>query len=437
MRALPWFLALLGATAPLAAPQDLPPPPNLGGGARSGEDPTSREAIRRVLEAAPKRQRLDGMWGVRARSKVLFDSAPDRPHELVMTAAFPARTRVELTSKDGRHERYQLGRALFGRDSTPGAPAPGYALSGASALESELDMALRRGVFLWPDAFEFVGAGRSRTAKVRELGVLVATLDEETGRPVEMSVFGPDGRSTATFKGIEWREGERRAWPSKLEFWADNRRIWTETVRDAEGTWTFGDPWFLPPDLMGRAIGETEDASVRMRANEGALVMVEELPAPIGIDAATGAMLKRWAELDQKFGAIGQPLEASAAVRLDDKRRATALEFRMPVRDGAAPEGWILAPGTSCWVVLAGDGTAEVMESAQGQMERLVRDQRVHGAVRLRIELNLTDGGATAGLHLLEADAVETEGPRESPSEGPSPPETPRKQPPGPGDGRR
>lgn len=421
------LLLLLGAAAPaVAAPQDLPPLPGDGGG--TVEDSTSREALRRVLDEAPPRTRVGSMRGARTSSKVVFDSAPDRPHELLLTAAFPERTRVELVSADGRVERYQLGRALFGRDVTRErlAPDPGYALSGPSAIEAELDMALRRAVFFWPDAFEFVGAGRTRTAKVRTLGVLVADLDESTGRPTKMTAYGPDGRASASFRAITWKERERRTWPDSFEFWAGDSRIWRETVTEADGSWVFGDPWFMPPDLMGKAVGEGEDAPVRMRASERAHVLVERLPAPIGIERAIEALTARWGELDQKMSAANLELEGSGALRLDAERRVIALEFRLPRGDAkeAPPEGWKTVDGSSCWVVLAGKAAVD-LDRAFGHLDRLGKDGRTEGSPRLRVVMQRGETGPRAGLRTLESDAVERPAPGEakgrSKGDGPAP----------------
>lgn len=420
-RKFPALLLLAAAAVPAtAAPQDAPPLP----GSDAVDQLTSREALRAALESAPARTRVGGMRGVRATSKVIFDSAPQRPHELLLSAAFPARTRIELVSADGRIERYQLGRALFGRDVTRErrTPDPGFALTGPGAIETELDMALRRAVLLWPDALEFVGAGRTRTAKVRKLGVLVADLDEDTGRPRRMTAYGSDGRASASFREITWNERDRRAWPDTFEFWAGDRRIWRETVTDADDRWVFGDPWFMPPDLMGRAIGEGKDAPVRMRASDRAYEFVERLPAPIEIESAAGVLIARWNELDRIMEPGGLELEKSAALRLDSDRRVIALEFRMP-RDGSlekgrAPVGWAPVEGSSCWVVQAGVENA-AMEEAFGHLERLDRERRTIGAVRLRIALERGAGGPRTGLRTLEANAVEQAEPGEAKSRTP------------------
>ncbi len=415
-RKIPALLLLAAAATPaFAARQDTPPLPE----SDAVEGPTSREALRAALDAAPARTRLEGMRGARATSKVIFDSAPERPHELLLSAAFPARTRIELVSADGRVERYQLGRALFGRDVSRerSVPDPGYVLTGPGAVETELDMALRRAVFFWPDELEFVGAGRTRTAKVRTLGVLIADLDEDTGRPRTMTAYGPDGRASASFREITWKERGRRAWPDTFDFWAGDRRIWRETVTDADDRWVLGDPWFMPPDLMGMAIGQREDAPVRMRVSDRAFGLVERLPAPIGIESASRALTARWGELDRRMKAAGLELEESAALRLDSERRVIALEFRMP-RSGSqqkdrAPAGWVPVEGSSCWVVQAGEGAGS-MEEAFGHLERLGEERRTIGPARLRIALARDEDGPRTGLRTLEASAVEQAVPEEA-----------------------
>ncbi|MEE2940995.1 MAG: hypothetical protein VX460_11460 [Planctomycetota bacterium] len=414
------LLVAVAAASAAAARQDAPPPQADDSAAQL----TSRETLRAVLDSAPARTRVGGMRGARVASRVVFDSAPQRPHELLLSAAFPARTRVELVSADGRVERYQLGRALFGRDVTRErrSPDPGHALTGPGAIETELDLALRRAVFFWPDALQFVGAGRTRTAKVRTLGVLVADLDQDTGRPRKMTAYGPDGRASASFREITWKERGRRAWPDTFEFWAGDRRIWREAVTEADDRWVFGDPWFMPPDLMGKAIGEGEDAPVRMRPSDRAFELVERLPAPIGIDSATRALAARWSELDRTVEAEQLELEESAALRLDSERRVIALEFRIP-RGGSpakerAPAGWAPVEGTSCWVVQAGEEAAS-LERAFEHLERLVRERRTIGAARLRISLERREDGPKIGVRALEASAVEQAAPGEAKGRAP------------------
>lgn len=415
-RTIPALLLLAAASTPaFAARQDTPPPQE----SDAVEELTSREALRAALDSAPARIRVGGIRAARATSKVIFDSAPERPHELLLSAAFPARTRIELVSADGRVERYQLGRALFGRDVSRerSVPDPGYALTGPGAVETELDMALRRAVFFWPDELEFVGAGRTRTAKVRTLGVLIADLEEDTGRPRTMTAYGSDGRASASFREITWKERGRRAWPDTFEFWAGDRRIWRETVTGADDRWVLGDPWFMPPDLMGKAIGQREDAPVRMRVSDRAFGLVERLPAPIGIESATRALTARWGELDRRMEAAGLELEESAALRLDSERRVIALEFRIP-RSGSqqkdrAPAGWAPVEGSSSWVVQAGEGVGG-MEEAFGHLERLGEERRTIGPARLRIALARGEDGPRTGDRTLEASAVEQAGPEEA-----------------------
>lgn len=418
MRALALLssLALWGA-GPAAAQE--PPAAPARTEAADREDPTSAEAIRQVLERAPRRTRREGSWGSRVVSVVSFDAAPDRPHQLVLAAGFPDRTRLELSSADGRMERYQLGASLFGRDAVHVGgvpPGEGYLLEGAPALETELDMALRRAVFLWPDGRDFVGAGRSRTAKVRSLGVLLARVDEATGLPEEITALGPDGRAAARLTNIRWTRVDDRPWPESLEFWAGGERIWSERVAACEDGWVFGDPWFLPPDLMGRAVGQPVDAPLRMRTFEGGLFGTEPLPAPVGVDAARGALLQRWQELDARFRAVGAALAPEASLELDGEGRAVAIEFRFAGELAQAPEGWRARSGTARWAHrLEGDG-AEERTAALAHLDGLVELGHAQGPRRLTLELRRGDRGAPEVVG-RQVDTAAVQGPE--PEEGP------------------
>ena len=261
-----------------------------------------------------------------------------------------------------------------------------------------------------------MGAGRTRTAKIGTLGVLIADLDEDTGRPRKMTAYGPEGRASASFREITWKERDRRVWPDTFEFWAGDRRIWRETVTDADDRWVFGDPWFMPPDLMGRAIGEGKDAPVRIAARPR--LRARRAPACTHrIEDAKRALVARWSELDRAMTAAGHELEESAALRLDAERRVIALEFRMPrgrsQRKERPPANWAPVEASSRWVVQIGEEPAS-MELAFGHLERLGKERRTIGHARLRIVLARSEDGPRASARTLEAGAVEQAAPSEA-----------------------
>ena len=262
-------------------------------------------AARSALKTAPTRSKIGRMRGVRFLSRVTFEAAPEEPHELALSLAFPARSRLTLESADGRVERYQLGDTWFGQDITAGGLATrrqSFLLAGEDRDEARLDIALRRALFLWPDGPEFTGAGTTFTSKVEGLGVLLALVDEDSGRPRSIRAIGRRGKVIAELRDVTWTTGGERAWPKTLVFAAGGKALWSEVVERVEDEWLFADTWFLPSDRIAGMVGRPIDATLRMRVVEEAWTARSVLPPGTTRERALDLALERWSSVRDRLG---------------------------------------------------------------------------------------------------------------------------------------
>ncbi|MEM8711057.1 MAG: hypothetical protein AAGG01_08900 [Planctomycetota bacterium] len=323
------------------------------------------ETTRAALRSAPRLKKLGRIRGARIVSDVRFTSAPDVPYELTASFAFPERTRIILSSAGGAYERYRLGKTFFGRDVIRGQENSTQSglLSGAGRAETHLDMALRRAVFFWPDAPEFTGKGTTYSAKVADLGILLATVDEATGLPTRVRTFGQNGQAGAEMHSIEWGpeptdEGGRR-WPTSMVFAAGGSDVWTETVQRTEADWRFTDAWFLPMDRVTAVMGVKAAGQLRILTRPSAwirrralkpeeqakelLVLASELSAGW---AATAA--KASASFPEGKSAFVSPF---VEIELDAQDRPIAAYYEVTAARDAKPDepGWTWRAPENAW----------------------------------------------------------------------------------------
>lgn len=303
---------------------------------------TADEAVRAAMQEAPRRSKIGRIRGLQTVSEVRFASSPDDAYRLVASFGIPDRARVVLSNQNGSFERFQLGSRLFGRDSSTGKAAASFVLTGPGLQETLLDMELRRSLYLWPDAPQFTGAGRTYTSKVGDFAILMATVDESTGLPTKIQSFDKDGGAGAEFLEIQWNkaDGASRAVPASMKFAAGGQTIWTETIQSMNTEWRFADTWFLPPDRLTAVLGSKVGNQMRVRALEGA--WIQRVPV---------AELNSLENRDRP----GAPLALAAVVR-------SASTHWSVVRKSAADTP--LAPYVS--VVLSADGIPEAVEYESG-----------------------------------------------------------------------
>ncbi|MEM9801937.1 MAG: hypothetical protein AAGA20_16545 [Planctomycetota bacterium] len=370
-----------------------------------------REA-RRALENAPKREKLGRIRGVRTISRVVFAQAPDRPHVLTFSAAFPGRSRLILESESGTVERFDLGGVWFGREQSSGTPleaSRSYLLEGAGRVETRLDLALRRAVFFWPDTRSWTGAGRTRTAEVDDIGVLLATLDPSTGRPTEVRAIDSTGRVSGAFRAIEWKVDGERAWPSSLEFVAGDSLIWTEVVEEIGVDWNFADTYFLPSDRIGALVGRPIETNVRIRILDPAWVRRTSIDATTSLDGAVERALELWEDARGELEELDLAPLPKLEVELDAKRRPVAVTIEVaasPASDAAFAESqdWTRRQREDAGVRLC-DTTSEAGTASLDDLRSIVvASGTSEGPLRLRLTRRETAGrGSAADPMLVQA----------------------------------
>ena len=350
----------------------------------SAED--ADEAARAALKEAPRRSKIGKIRGVKATSEVRFAATPDDPYQLVASFGIPDRARVVLSNQNGSFGRFQLGAKVFGRDVQAGNEAASYVLAGAAVRETLIDIELRRALFLWPDDPRFVGAGRTYTTKVGDFGVLMATVDEDTGLPSKIESFGREGGAGAAFEAIEWEaRGENgRARPTSLTFAAGGQAIWTETIQEVKTDWRFADTWFLPADRLTAVMGSKVADKMHVRALDGAWILTEratvlddygmrprfrefktdEPPAdlpPIDWPSTTHAAAARWNDVRKRpeltaGSKSGQVLSPYVSLVLDPRGEITGVEYELmgatqadQLRDGLEDSDWKWRSPENIW----------------------------------------------------------------------------------------
>ena len=326
-----------------------------GGAALAQEAPTGDpldRAARRALDEAPPRAKLGRIRGARIRSTVEFADPEAGPHTLTFSAGFPARSRLTLARDRWRVERFQLGETWFGLDRSReelDADPSSELLAGGRLESTRVDVAMRRALFFWPDEGDLVGAGFTRTAKVGDIGVLIVSLDRDSGRPTHVRAFGQDGKVMAEFRGVEWARHGERWWPASFEFHTDGTLLWRETVERVEDGWNFTDVWFLPVDRTRGLVGQPNDERLRMVPRPATWTRTYALdPGPAPADwrgPGRRALESAARELE------GTGLRAAPAVEvvLDGSRRPTALRVTT-VGDGLGAEGWTRRAAQLAWV---------------------------------------------------------------------------------------
>lgn len=363
--------ALAAGSAPVVAPLAVAilafGSPNTAHGAQEppaldrAEDPLDA-AARRALDEAPARTRIGKIRGARFQSLIVFDDPDAGPHRLSFSASFPARSRLTLSRDRWRVERYQLGDVWFGLDRSNqrlDAEPRSVLLTGERLESARFDVAMRRALFFWPDAGALTGDGFTRTATVDDIGVLIATLDRESGRPTRLAAFGRDGSAQAEFREITWQQAEGRWWPAQLELHVGGRRVWRETVDRIEDRWNFIDTWFLPVDRSRGIVGQPNDARLRMVPREPAWAKDYPIASTPDLSAWRLAAQQSLSVAQTELEELGLEASRRVAILLGAEGRATALQVlvtRPQDGEGRLEElaGWHPRDASLTWQFAAG-----------------------------------------------------------------------------------
>jgi len=208
----------------------------------------AREGAQEREPVLAERAPVAGLRGFVSTSTLVYHEAPDLPHRLVAIYVFPDRAvwRIELVSAEPgqRTITYRSGDTCW--------ELPAGSGDSVRTVGDELDatlrrMELRRALTLWPDGFEWTGAGEVRRCELGRTGALEARLGA-SGRPVRMTSFDREGAEVESLTEITWAETRGRWFPASLELAHAGVPIWSERVESVQTSLQFLDYTFRPPD---------------------------------------------------------------------------------------------------------------------------------------------------------------------------------------------
>lgn len=348
MRALPALAAVAllaaacdgrGAAEPAAA--DLPPlVPRATGAASATTD---------APPLAPPRADVAGVPGFEIDARLLFEGAPDRPHRLLFTCAFPERVRWELTREDdplaARVVEYRTGPRVFSLDENRSASRE---LEGAERDAALRRMELRLATLFWPDGAAWSAEGDAQVAPVRAtrgapvIGSLRASAPVD-GRPTLFEVLDPSGGVQERLTVESWQSAGGRAWPRAMRLELPGRPIWTEEVESVRVPAEHADLTFLPVDRhellgLGPEVGALTLPARVQRAFE-----LQGEPDWEEAIARAGEQAER-----ERAALAARGLELSSALQLelDDGGRPRACVLQLASPADPPPAGWTRRPAS-------------------------------------------------------------------------------------------
>lgn len=284
------------------------------------------------------RTEVAGISALVARSRLRFRSAPDQPHELIATFAFPERGRMWIAPEgaSGRRLRFTYGRRAFALD--PGWPASSE-LTGNEREETLRQLALRRAVLLWPEAFDWIeGEPQCRTADLGSIGSLTATLGPD-GLPTEITSRDASEGTFERLIGIEWNPGPGRHWPKRFTLALGDTAVWDEEVLSVDPTARYVDAYFLPPDRRPDTTSGTRDE--RLQSVDVPAMTFRRVALPEGTDwkGALASAERARKETREELGA-DLDIDAFTTLELDPHGRPRAVLLRLGYGEREVPEGF-------------------------------------------------------------------------------------------------
>jgi len=307
------------------------------------QEPRSRESPRNPGPRTP----VAGIAGFDSHSKVRLASSPAIVRDLKVTCSFPERMRWMLSAKvEGllvRELQYQYGDAVY---RIPTGTGRSEACEGDARTAILRQMRLRLALMLYPDGFEWRGDGNERTTELGPLGTLRARLPASAaGQPTAIDFIDAGGRAIEGYREVTWRKTAVRNWPTSLEYWRGEERIWTETVEAVDTSASFVDSFFLPPDL--REGSTTRPVGSGIRTLEIPETCVLRTPTAAG--ATWESVLRTLEELKathrERTEGSGSQFEEIATFEVSDDGKPVSAVLRLSRIPEKLPEGFVREPG--------------------------------------------------------------------------------------------
>jgi len=370
------FLALLPCALWACSNEETPAPngPSMPGdsaaarttpGAEAPITVQSRDALALSLGLEPRRA-LAGLAGFQSQSRLTFESAPDRVHELSVICLFPGRARFAMTLEaNGVGHRILLYRAGQRGFALEDGAAASREVTGDEFAQWQLQTELRLALFLWPEGPSWTGTGQERRADLTGLGHFVAQLGPD-GWPWSVSSFDGEGTEVERLTEVQWNRSGPRPFPSKFALLARGMRVWNEEVVSVETALDYIDLFFFPPDRRASATSTEappstpSDSAASPRAPVPAVTLVPidwraawELRVPFETPLARMSDARERSRVEQaRWRERGVETGAEAILELDRAGAAVACLLRAEVLAPGGeglPEGWTARGETPAW----------------------------------------------------------------------------------------
>lgn len=261
---------------------------------------------------------IAGFRGITIISKIVFQSAPEKPHDFETNYIFPSRARWWLSfdreRSGSRRADYRYGDRVFVLESGTNASVELFELDRSSAIRR---MELRRALFLYPDGFDWELDGLTGTAPLggsgdqESMGSLQVELDSEK-RPRLMLVLSPEGQRHEALIVEKWKTLNDRDWPQVIRLEYGEHVIWNETILKIDPGRRYVDSFFIPVDRRsGTNSNEQSTTSSELRQIDLPVFAYRNFDLPQGTDWKTAF------ELGREIWKRENKAESSVAGRLD------------------------------------------------------------------------------------------------------------------------
>jgi len=294
-----------------------------------------------IIQRPAARVAVGGLSSIDCASIVVYASAPDVPHRLNATYAFPDRARwwlgIGAENSPERVMRLRFGDALFAVEKSGAASRE---LLAEERAEAVVQLEMRRALFMWPLGFEWKRDGDVAHASIARIGKLSARfVDKIAATPIALEFTAENGTAGDAFRAITWREDKGKAWPVALELWHDAARVWSETVRAVDAHTRFIDSFFLPPDKRdGSASKPLAVGAVRGTDLPECRMQRIALKEGATLAQAFEEWQRTFAARSPEITARGLALEEKVTLEIDRDAAPRALLLRLAPTRVAVPE---------------------------------------------------------------------------------------------------
>jgi hypothetical protein len=372
----------------------------------------TEEASPEPVEPTPpgELKAVQGVVSMSSRSYLTFPSAPDQPHNLDATYAFPDRARWRIapaspkdearvgvqqrstadSRRKARRMRYRWGTGLWSID--PGQQTS-RRFDGEELRLALLQVEMRRVAMIWPAELEWTGESEERQASLPGVGILHVRLDPETGRPRELESRDPDGTPRERFGKIVWRAEGESYWPQSWDLIVGDSVIWNETFIRMTTDRKVLDSFFLPgdqrKDRVSKVISKDEIDRIKVpKFRAWRLRLAKEVQENWDEVIEIGKVeLKNW---NAAFEGMDYVLDDRLHFYVDEECRPFMLEIRMVGNVNRYPPEWLLQGGYDAFRSIH----PGVEELTRIHLRRLIsKVPKVEGSGAPYVAIQMTESG--------------------------------------------